>query len=177
MADLYHACVPTDFVTKVFEVMAATPRHRYQVLTKRPERMARFAKTWADTHGGPLPNVWLGTSIEADRYCNRADRLRTAPAAVRFLSLEPLLGPLPSLDLAGIGWVIVGGESGPEHRPLDLAWARDLRDRCLAAGVPFFFKQVGGRTPKAGGRMLDGRTWDQLPSAEPAEPEQLALLT
>jgi protein gp37 len=181
MSDLFHARVPTDYVTSVFEVMAATPRHTYQVLTKRPERMARFAQTWADQHDGPLPNVILGTSIELDRYCYRADRLRKAPAAVRMLSLEPLLGPLPSLDLTGIGWVIVGGESGPKHRPLDFAWVRDLRDRCLAAEVPFLFKQVGGRTPKSGGRLLDGRTWDQFPArrqqpVEPAEPRQLTLL-
>jgi protein gp37 len=174
MSDLFHARVPTGFVASVFEVMAATPQHTYQVLTKRPERLARFARAWADDRGGPLLNVWLGTSIELDRYCYRADRLREAPAAVRFLSLEPLLGPLPSLNLAGIGWTIVGGESGPEYRPVDLAWVRDLRDRCVAAGVPFFFKQVGGCTPKAGGRLLDGRTWGQFP--KPAEPEQLALL-
>jgi len=111
----------------------------------------------------PLDNVWIGTSIESDEYSWRADELRRAPAAIRFLSLEPLLGPLPSLDLTGIDWVIVGGESGPEHRPLALDWARDIRDRCVDQGVALFFKQVGGRTPKAGGRQLDGRTWDQLP--------------
>jgi protein gp37 len=112
----------------------------------------------------PLPNVWLGTSIESDGYARRAAVLRQVPAALRFLSLEPLLGPLPSLDLAGIDWVIVGGESGPGHRPLDLDWVRDLRDRCSRRGIAFFFKQVGGRTPKAGGRLLDGRTWDELPA-------------
>jgi protein gp37 len=111
----------------------------------------------------PLPNVWLGTSIENDRFVGRADYLRETPAAVHFLSLEPLLGPLPSLDLTGIEWVIVGGESGPQHRPMDPAWARDLRDRCVSAGVAFFFKQWGGRTPKANGRLLDGRTWDEYP--------------
>jgi protein gp37 len=112
----------------------------------------------------PLPHVWLGTSIENDRFVGRADALRETPAAVRFLSLEPLLGPLPSLDLTGIEWVIVGGESGPAHRPMDPAWARDLRDRCVSAGVAFFFKQWGGRTPKANGRTLDGRTWDEYPA-------------
>lgn len=112
----------------------------------------------------PLPNVWVGASIESDEYCYRADHLRRAPAAVRFLSLEPLLGPLPSLDLSGIDWVIAGGESGPRHRPLDLGWVRDLRDHCIEKDVPFFFKQVGGPTPKAGGRLLDGRTWDQYPT-------------
>jgi protein gp37 len=112
----------------------------------------------------PLPNVWAGTSIESDGYGWRAGFLRRAPAAVRFLSLEPLLGPLPSLDLTGIDWVIAGGESGPGHRPLDLDWVRDIRDRCAERGIAFFFKQVGGRTPKAGGRELDGRTWDQMPA-------------
>jgi protein gp37 len=112
----------------------------------------------------PLSNVWLGTSIETDDYARRAAVLRQVPAAVRFLSLEPLLGPLPSLDLTGIDWVIVGGESGPGCRSLDLGWVRDLRDRCVGLGIAFFFKQVGGRTPKAGGRLLDGRTWDELPA-------------
>jgi protein gp37 len=112
--------------------------------------------------------VWLGTSIESDDYVRRADALRAAPATTRFLSLEPLLGPLPSLDLTGIDWVIVGGESGPGHRPLDLGWVRDLRDRCVGLGVAFFFKQVGGRTPKAGGRLLDGRTWDEFPAGRAA---------
>jgi protein gp37 len=108
-------------------------------------------------------NVWLGVSIELDRFCWRADWLRQTPAVVRFLSCEPLLGPLLSLDLAGVDWVIVGGESGPGARPMQAAWARRLRDQATAAGVAFFFKQWGGRTPKAGGRTLDGRTWDQYP--------------
>ena len=112
-----------------------------------------------------LPNVWLGTSIENDRWTSRADYLRETPAAVLFLSCEPLLGPLPSLDLTGIDWVIVGGESGPKHRPMDPDWVRDIRDRCVAAGVPFLFKQWGGRTSKSGGRELDGRTWDEYPVA------------
>jgi protein gp37 len=112
----------------------------------------------------PLPNVRIGTSIENDDYTWRADFLRRIPAATRFLSLEPLLGPLPSLDLDGIHWVIAGGESGPEHRTLDLAWARDIRGRCACKDVAFFFKQVGGPTPKADGRQLDGRTWDQVPA-------------
>jgi len=110
----------------------------------------------------PVPNVWVGTTIELDEYCWRADVLRTVPAAVRFLSCEPLLGPLPSLNLAGIDWLIVGGESGTKFRPLDLDWVRDLRDR--RGETALFFKQVGGRTPKAGGRLLDGRTWDEYPS-------------
>jgi protein gp37 len=166
MSDLFHARVGTDFVARVWAVMAATPQHTYQVLTKRPERLARVLAavrekiqpgTW------PLPNVWLGTSVESDRYARRADYLRAAPAQVRFLSLEPLLGPLPGLRLTGIDWVIVGGESGPGHRPVSPQWVRDLRDRCLAQGIPFFFKQWGGVTPKSGGRVLDGRTWDEMP--------------
>lgn len=112
----------------------------------------------------PLPNVWVGTSIESDEYTWRADELRGSPAAIRFLSLEPLLGPLPSLDLTDIDRVIVGGESGPDFRPLDVGWVRDLRDRRVSMRIPLFFKQIGGLTPKAGGRLLDGRTWDQYPA-------------
>jgi protein gp37 len=114
----------------------------------------------------PLPNVWIGSSIESDEYCWRADELRGTSAAIKFLSCEPLLGPLPSLDLTGIDWVIVGGESGRHHRVLDLAWVRDIRDHCVAQQIPFFFKQVGGLTPKAGGRLLDGRTWDDYPATD-----------
>jgi protein gp37 len=182
MSDLFHAHVPEAFIAAVFGVMHEAEQHTFQVLTKRPHRMATLLGSerihgqvvaevmgWRQQHDGlelswPARNVWLGTSIETDRYTWRADQLRNTPAAVRFLSLEPLLGPLPSLDLAGIDWVIVGGESGPDHRPVDLGWVRQLRDRCLEAGVAFFFKQWGGRTPKAGGRLLDGRTWDQLPA-------------
>lgn len=160
MSDLFHAKVPLDYVHTVFATMAATPQHTYQLLTKRSRRLARVASdiVWPD-------NVWVGVSVEVDEQCSRADDLRTVSAAVRFLSLEPLLGPLPSLDLAGIDWVIVGGESGPGARPMDAAWAKGVRDKCERAGVPLFFKQWGGRTPKAGGRLLDGRTWDEMPSA------------
>lgn len=160
MSDLFHPRVPREFVRSVFGVMGEAGQHTFQVLTKRPERMAALL---AELQPEPLPNVWLGTSIESDAYARRASALRSTPAAVRFLSLEPLLGPLPSLDLTQVDWVIVGGESGVHHRPLDLGWVRELRDRCVAADIPFFFKQVGGRTPKAGGRFLDGRTWDQMP--------------
>lgn len=159
MSDLFHPKVTTEFIARVFEVMLDTPQHQYQLLTKRPKRAAALA--------GELPwptNVWLGTSIETDDYVERADALRQVPAAVRFLSLEPLLGPLPSLELADIAWVIVGGESGPQARPMEPAWVIELRDRCVAEGVPFFFKQWGGRTPKAGGRSLEGRTWDETPT-------------
>ena len=161
MSDLFHPKVPDEFVRRVFGVMAETPRHQYQVLTKRPRRAAAMAGNLPWT-----PNIWLGTSIESNEYTRRADQLRRVPAAVRFLSCEPLLGPLDELVLDGLGWVIVGGESGPSARPMDIDWVRDLRDRAARAGIPFFFKQWGGRTPKAGGRELDGRTWDQMPSDE-----------
>jgi protein gp37 len=162
MSDLFHPRVPRDFISRVFGVMANAEHHTFQILTKRPERMAAILQ---EVQPSPLPNVWLGTSIETDRFAKRADSVRETPAAVHFLSLEPLLGPLPSLDLSGIQWVIVGGESGRHHRPLEMKWVRDLRDRCLEMQVPFFFKQVGGRTPRAGGRDLDGRTWDEMPPA------------
>lgn len=160
MSDLFHAQVPVPFLRQVFEVMAATPQHTYQVLTKRARRLRRLAGTldWP-------PNVWMGVSIEDMQVVDRVDDLRAVPAAVRFLSCEPLLGPLPDMDLNGIGWVIAGGESGPNARPMESAWVEDLRDQCAVAGVAFFFKQWGGRTPKAGGRELGGRTWDQMPAA------------
>jgi protein gp37 len=158
MSDLFHPQVSADFIARVFEVMAATPQHTYQILTKRPKRARQLLRGWT-----PVLNVWLGVSIEDERVVDRADILREVPAAVRFLSLEPLLGPLPSLDLTGIDWVIVGGESGPDCRPMRKEWVLELRDRCQAAGVPFFFKQWGGPTPKSGGRLLDGRTWNQMP--------------
>lgn len=158
MSDLFHAKISTDFVEKVFDVMAATPQHTYQILTKRSLRLSRLASRlpWP-------PNVWIGVSVEDESQLDRVDHLRTVPAAVRFVSAEPLLGPLDRIDLSGIDWLIAGGESGVDARPMDPAWVRTLRDLCLAAGVAFFFKQWGGRTPKAGGRLLDGRTWDQLP--------------
>jgi len=163
MSDLFHARVPVSFVREVFSVMADTPRHTYQVLTKRSHRLVRLA----DRLDWPA-NVWLGVSVEDAAQLQRIDHLRDVPAAVRFLSCEPLLGPLHGLDLTGIGWVIAGGESGPGCRPLDRTWVTDIRDACTAAGVPFFFKQWGGRTPKAGGRELDGVLWDEMPSSAPA---------
>jgi protein gp37 len=167
--DLFHARVPLGFVRDVFAVIAGTPQHTYQVLTKRSTRLRRAA----DRLDWP-PNLWMGVSVEDDSTLVRLDDLRTVPAAVRFASCEPLLGPLDTINLDGIGWVIAGGESGPQHRPMDPRWAAQLRDRCLAAGVAFFFKQWGGRTPKAGGRMLEGRTWDQLPApALPLPPDHL----
>ncbi|WTD07687.1 phage Gp37/Gp68 family protein (plasmid) [Streptomyces albidoflavus] len=158
MSDLFHARVPLDFVRQVFQVMADTPQHTYQVLTKRARRMRQVAPKldWP-------ANLWMGVSVESEAELPRVDDLRQVPAAVRFLSCEPLLGPLPGLNLEGIGWVIAGGESGPNHRPLDEAWVTDIRDTCQQAGAAFFFKQWGGRTPKAGGRTLAGRTWDEMP--------------
>jgi protein gp37 len=138
--------------------MAETPQHQYQVLTKRSKRLAGLA----DQLSWP-PNVWMGVSVETQRYAFRLDHLREVPAAIRFVSAEPLLGRV-ELDLTGIDWLIVGGESGPRARPIDAEWVRALRDASTASGVRFFFKQWGGRTPKAGGRELDGRTWDEMPT-------------
>ena len=158
MSDLFHEDVPVEFIQAVFEVMADTPRHTFQVLTKRSKRLRRISDdlTWPS-------NVWMGVSVESASYCFRIDDLREVPAAVRFVSAEPLLGPLGKVDLDGIDWVIAGGESGPRARPIDIAWGRELRDHCVDSDVNFFFKQWGGRTPKAGGRLLDGRTWDDMP--------------
>jgi protein gp37 len=158
MSDLFHEGVPESFIRSVFDVMRETPRHTYQVLTKRSRRLIRLARQleWA-------PNIWMGVSVESARFRFRIDHLRQVDAAVRFISAEPLLGPLGAVDLTGINWVIAGGESGPRARPMEVAWGREVRDQCAAAGVSFFFKQWGGRTPKAGGRDLDGRTWDDMP--------------
>ena len=165
MSDLFHELVPDVFIHEVFDRMSQADWHTFQVLTKRPERMADVVRTYyaRGRRPGPLPHVWLGTSIENDRWTGRADALRTTPAALRFVSAEPLIGPLPSLDLTDIDWIIVGGESGRGARPMDPAWARQLRDRSLAVGTAFFFKQWGGRHPQTGGRELDGRTWDSYP--------------
>ena len=194
MSDLFHPDVPDEFIDDVFRIMADTPRHTFQVLTKRAQRLSRIAKRlpWPD-------NVWMGVSVETDRYGFRANHLRQVPAAVRFISAEPLLGPLPKLDLTDIDWVIAGGESGPGARPMHPAWAKDLRDRCNEEGVAFFFKQWGAWAPNgdpgavpvtidgvilgqmplspepdapvemrrmgkgAAGRIMDGRTWNQMP--------------
>ncbi len=163
MSDLFHELVPDEFIWRVWMTMAEAERHTFQVLTKRPERARDLLRKW-NLMCWALPNVWVGTSIENDRWTGRADALRDTPATVRFISAEPLLGPLPSLDLDGIDWLIVGGESGPTHRPMRADWARELRDHATATGTAFFFKQWGGRTPKAGGRELDGREWSEYPS-------------
>lgn len=167
MSDLFHVDMPEEFVRQVFKVMLRVDRHVYQVLTKRPSRAVRFFTRNADLFpAGRIPeHIWMGTSVENEAVISRVSQLRDLPALTRFLSCEPLLGPL-TLHLEGIHWVIVGGESGIGYRKLELSWVRDIRDRCVAAEIPFFFKQVGGRTPKAGGRMLDGRTWDEMPAVE-----------
>jgi protein gp37 len=163
MSDLFHEQIPDAFVEEVFDVMARAPQHTFQVLTKRPDRLATLAPTL------PWPaNVWMGVTIENRRFVDRADVLREIPARVRFISAEPLLTPLPGLELEGIDWLIAGGESGHRHRPAHVEWFRDLRDSCLDAGVAFFFKQWGGRTPKAGGRLLDGREWNEMPPLQVA---------
>jgi len=161
MSDLFHARVPLGFVRDVFSVIADTPQHTYQVLTKRSARLPRVA----DRLDWPA-NLWMGVSVEDASTMYRIDHLRTVPAAVRFLSCEPLIGCLGDLDLSGIGWVIAGGESGPGCRPLDASWVRAIRDTCTSASVPFFFKQWGGRTPKAGGRELEGRVWNEMPARD-----------
>lgn len=159
MSDLLHERVPEDYIHRVFEIMGKAHWHTFQILTKRAERLAEIAPRL------PWPeNVWQGVSVESDHYLPRIAQLRRVDAAVRFLSLEPLLGPLSRLPLAGISWVIVGGESGFKHRPIQPEWVRQIRDQCVSEGVPFFFKQWGGRFPKANGRLLDGRAWNEMPA-------------
>jgi protein gp37 len=159
MSDLFHEDVPDDFILRVFDVMVRAHWHRFQVLTKRPERLAELDPTlpW-------MPNIWMGVTVENRRFVHRIDLLRETGAHVKFLSLEPLLGPLVNLRLDGIDWAIVGGESGPKARPVEESWVRDIRDQCRATGVSFFFKQWGGTNKKRTGRLLDGRTWDEVPS-------------
>lgn len=158
MSDLFHEEIPNDFVEEVFRVMREAHWHVFQILTKRHKRLLELGSQldWP-------PNVWMGVSIENRRFVHRADYLRNVPAAVRFISAEPLLGPLEGLDLDGIDWLIAGGESGPGHRLVKEEWLLELRDQCQATGVAFFFKQWGGRTPKAGGRELDGVVHDGMP--------------
>ena len=158
MSDLFHKDVPLAFIQRVFETMNAADWHTYQILTKRAERLEALSPElpWAS-------HIWMGVSVENADFVSRIDHLRRSHAHIKFLSLEPLLGPLPNLDLTGIDWVIVGGESGPKARPMDPAWVVDIRDRCRASGVAFFFKQWGGTNKKKAGRILDGRTWDDMP--------------
>lgn len=160
MSDLFHQDVPDDYIFRVFDVMNRAHWHRYQVLTKRSDRLAEIAPQlpWA-------PHIWMGVSVESAAYTYRIDHLRNTGAHVKFLSLEPLIGRLEKLELNGIDWAIVGGESGPGARPIQEAWVTEIRDQCLTAGVPFFFKQWGGVRKKRAGRELQGRTWDEMPNA------------
>lgn len=167
MSDLFHVDVPPDFVRRVFATMLEADRHTYQILTKRPARAATFVRRNADLfdgHGLPT-HIWIGTSVEMQEVAYRIRHLCSIPARIRFLSCEPLLGPL-CLDLAGIDWVIVGGESGPVRRPIHPDWVRSIRDQCHEARTPFFFKQWGGLTPKQNGRELDGQLWNQMPKPD-----------
>ena len=162
MSDLFHTGVATDYVDRVFDIMEEASRHTFQVLTKRSGRMKKYMRTrYRDRL--PPAHIWMGVSVEDNPRRSRIKHLQGAPAAVRFLSLEPLLEPLARLDLTAIDWVIVGGESGPGARPIQEEWVRDIRDQCVDGNIPFFFKQWGGRTPKANGRTLDGRTYDEKP--------------
>jgi protein gp37 len=160
MSDLFHPDVPEKFIQDVFKVMNDNPHHVFQVLTKRSARLLDLDQqgqlSWSE-------NIWMGVSIEDDRYLHRIDELRRTGADIKFLSCEPLIGPLPNLDLNGIDWVIVGGESGYTPRPMAPEWATDIRDQCLQEDIPFFFKQWGGKNKKKTGRILEGRTWDEYP--------------
>jgi protein gp37 len=162
MSDLFHADVPLAYIQRVFSVMRQAYWHRFQVLTKRADRLAEVSPTidW------PV-NVWMGVSVESSKYVDRIDDLRRTDARVKFLSLEPLLAPLAGLNLKEIDWVIVGGESGPRARPMDPAWVVEIRDQFQRAGVAFFFKQWGGTNKRKTGRALDGRTWDEMPRSHP----------
>lgn len=161
MSDLFHKSVPFEFILQVFEVMCKASHHRFQVLTKRSDRLLALNPElpWP-------PNVWMGVSVENADYLLRIEHLRQTNAGIKFVSFEPLLGPIHNLDLQGIDWVIVGGESGPKARPMTPDWARNIRDQCLLTKVPFFFKQWGGVNKKKTGRVLDGRTWDQMPEKD-----------
>jgi protein gp37 len=160
MSDLFHEQVPVTFIQRVFEVVKRTPGHTYQILTKRAERMLEVSPLL------PWPkNVWMGVTVEDNEHLHRVKRLRKVPSVLKFLSIEPLLTPLPDLNLEGVDWVIVGGESGPGARPMHTEWVLDIRDACVDEGVPFFFKQWGGVRKKTAGREIENRTWSQMPSA------------
>ena len=162
MSDLFHESMPNDFLKRCFDVMRQANRHVYQILTKRPHRMLSFAKGYRE-----IPeHIWLGTSVELAMYKSRIEILKQVPAKTKFISFEPLLGPLGELELDGISWAIVGGESGPNHRPIKATWVREIRGQCESQGVAFFFKQCGGRTAKSGGRILDGREWNEYPISQ-----------
>jgi protein gp37 len=173
MSDLFHEDVPIEYVQRVFDVMRRAHWHRFQVLTKRAARLAELDRrlVWS-------PNIWMGVSVESNRYLERVEHLQKTRAWIKFLSLEPLLGPLDELDLRGTDWVIVGGESGPKARPMDASWVLGIRDKCRGARVPFFFKQWGGKNKKKAGRLLDGKTWDEMPRAANQEgsPTRLCVI-
>lgn len=160
MSDLFHKDVPEDFILAVFKTMNTANWHQFQILTKRPERVLEMNKKLRWT-----PNIWMGASVENEDYMDRINVLRQTSAKIKFLSLEPLLGALPNMNLKKINWVIVGGESGFKARPMKLEWALDIQGQCQASGVPFFFKQWGGKNKKQAGRILNGRTWDEMPQA------------
>lgn len=159
MSDLFHEGIPDDYILRVLEVIRKSRQHQFQILTKRAERLASFSRKISIP-----PNAWIGVSVESADYTRRIDYLRKVRARIRFLSVEPLLGSLGRVDLRGVSWVIAGGESGPGARPVNPSWVREVRDACLAARVPFFFKQWGGVRKKRAGRVLDGRTWDEMPT-------------
>ena len=162
MSDLFHKNVPFKFIEQVFDVMSTASHHRFQILTKRSERLLELSPklTWPD-------NVWMGVTVESADYLSRLDDLRQTDAAIKFVSLEPLLGPIPQIDFEDIDWVIAGGESGPGARPMHPNWPTDIRDQCINAQVPFFFKQWGGTNRKKTGRILENRIWDDMPIDEP----------
>src|SRR4029079_17313952 len=172
MSDLFHKDVPKEFIAAVFDTMEAAHWHTFQVLTKRSSLMREFLKNRYRNRRGPA-HIWCGVSIEDGKRKSRIQHLQQTPAGRRFLSIEPLIGPTGALDLRGIDWVIVGGESGPRARPMDSAWALNVRNQCVKASVPFFFKQWGGRSPKAGGRLLEGKLWNEFPNRHsvPNNPE------
>ncbi len=163
MSDLFHEEVPFEFIERVFSSMANAYWHQFQILTKRSQRLLELRDQL------PWPkNIWMGVSVESEEYTHRIDDLRKTSSAIKFLSLEPLLGPLKNLDLDGIDWVIVGGESGPRARPMDQQWIIDIRDQCIANKIPFFFKQWGGTNKKLAGRLLEGNEWNEFPSPKPS---------
>jgi len=166
VSDLFHEEVPLEIIKRVFDFMERADQHTFQILTKRAERLAQL---------GPHLQWPRGVSVENSKYITRIDHLRRTGTVLKFLSLEPLLGPIPGVDLTGINWVIVGGESGPKSRPMKKEWAISVRDQCLEAGIPFFFKQWGGRNKKKTGRILEGRTWDEIPSSQ-TTPDSLSSL-
>jgi len=167
MSDLFHKDVPLKFIRKVFRVMNENPQHVFQILTKRADLLLDYDRAgWLSWS----PNIWMGVSVENRHFMKRIDLLRHTGAHVKFLSCEPLIGPLPDLDLNGIQWVIVGGESGRKPRPMKLEWVLEIKEQCLNAGIPFFFKQWGGTSKKKTGRSLEGKTWDQMPEFTPSFP-------